>query len=740
MSEHKSANLQIGKFAHLHICIFFILIAFALRVWALDVAPPGLTHDEAAHLHDARRIWEGYRPIYLTSAYGREPLYDYATAPLVGLAGMRVFTGRLASAFWGTALVALLYAWTARALDRPTALLAAAFMALSFWPLSTSRQALRSITNPVTLTAALLLFWRAVYPTTDSSNDFPWHRPPHRPSAPVREQASRSTDSSNDFSRSQRLKSPLRLSPLHPPGQVSRFILAGAILGLSWYTYMPARITWLAPTLLGLSLALTDRPRWRRVRGGLGLMLLTMALVAAPLLVYLAQHPQLEVRVDELAAPLRALQQGDSGPLWNRAREAATLLSHRGDVHWMYNISGRALLPPALAALFYLGLLIVAYEILRWRRPAHGLLALWLLLGLAPALVTGLESSSLRAIAAQPAVFVIAALPPVALGRRLWPRMGQRAQAGTIALTVAALALLGAQSAHDYFHVWAKHRDTRTAYHSHVVQIARYLQAQPDDTPVGISTLYPGPLHDPYAIDVALGREDLKRTMRWYDARFALVFPDAAQSRAVFPALAPLDAALWPLFAPTARLLERVELQPDDLSPWFEVYTWQPRQAQANLPLSAPVDVGHLVAFVGHQLNTSTLPPGGSVELLTFWRVQSPIPNPTPLRSGDYSTQYLIPNTQYPFVFFTHALDTTGQIIGQQDRLDAPAWNWSPGDLLVQLHRFSLQADLSPGLYPLEIGVYVREPGYPRLPVYDSKDPSLVSDHILLPPIEVVAP
>ncbi|MCP4533780.1 MAG: phospholipid carrier-dependent glycosyltransferase, partial [Delftia sp.] len=402
-----------------------ILIAFALRVWALDDAPPGLTHDEAAHLHDAQRLWEGYRPIYLTSAYGREPLYDYAAAPLVGLAGMRVFSGRFASALWGTALVALVYAWTARALDRPTALLASALMALSFWPLSTSRQALRSIANPATLTAALLLFWQAVYPTT------------HR-RRPVR---------NNDSSRSQRPKSPLPIRSNdfpsqrdtgtvwhRPPRQVSRFFLAGAILGLSWYTYMPARITWLAPALLGLSLALTDRPRWRRVRLGLGLMLLTMILIAAPLLVYLAQHPELEVRVDELAAPLRAFQHGDPGPLWNRVRETATLYSHRGDVHWMYNVAERALLPPPLAALFYLGLAIAVHETLRRRRPAHALLLLWLLLGTAPALVTGLESSSLRAIAAQPAVTIIAALLPVELGHRLWPRLGRPARAGAVGL------------------------------------------------------------------------------------------------------------------------------------------------------------------------------------------------------------------------------------------------------------------------------------------------------------------
>jgi 4-amino-4-deoxy-L-arabinose transferase-like glycosyltransferase len=672
-SQQQSARLPICQCA-------IILVAFALRVWALDSVPPGLTHDEAAHLHDAQRIWEGARPIYLTSAYGREPLYDYVSAPLVGLSGMRVLTGRLVSALWGTALVGLLYAWVARAFDRPTATLAAALMALSFWPLSTSRQILRSITMPVLLTAALLLFWQAVYP------------------APRR----RGQEAAGRHQR-------------------RHFILTGALLGLSCYTYMPARITWLAPTLLGLGLALTDRPRWRRVRAGLGLMLLTMALVAAPLLLYLATHPALEVRVAELAAPLQALRDGDPGPLWARLRETATLLSHRGDVHWMYNLSGRPLLPPLWAGSFYLGLLILIVGLLRRRRPAYGLLLLWLLLGVAPALVTGLESSALRAIAAQPAVFVIAALPPVVLGRVLWPRLSLPARRVAVGLTGAALTLLGIGTANDYFNLWAGHRDTRVAYHAHVVAIARYLDTQPADTPVAISTLYPGPLHDPYVTDVALNRADLQT--QWYDARFALVFPDASEARAVLPALAPLDDALRPWFEPTAQLLARVELQPDDLVPWFEVYTWQPRRAQAGLPLSDAVDVGHVVAFVGHRLNTPSVAPGGSVELLTCWRVLDP-------------AQLAALDSQ--LVLFTHVLDAAGQIVGQRDRLDVPTWNWSPGDLFVQLHRFAIDDDLAPGLYSLEVGAYVRAAGYPRLPVYDPRNPAVVADHIPLPPLEVL--
>jgi hypothetical protein len=80
-------------------------------------------------------------------------------------------------------------------------------------------------------------------------------------------------------------------------------------------------------------------------------------------------------------------------------------------------------------------------------------------------------------------------------------------------------------------------------------------------------------------------------------------------------------------------------------------------------------------------------------------------------------------------------LGSDGQVIAQQDRLDAPAWNWTPGDIIVQLHRFNVNAP--PGQYPLEIGVYTDAENYPRLLVYGPAGPS---DHILLPPIEITGP
>ena len=651
-----------------------VLIAFALRVWALDEVPPGVTHDEAAHLQDAGRIWDGARPIYLTTAYGREPFFDYATAPLVGLLGMRVTTGRLASALWGTSLVALLYAWVARAFDRPTALLAAGLLALSFWPLSTSRQILRSITMPVLLMAAAGLYWQAIFP------------------------------SGGTYRR-------------------RYFVLAGFLLGLSFYTYMPARITWLAPVLLNLSFVLTDRPRWRKTRRGLGIMLLVMALTAGPLIGYLLAHPELEVRLSELAAPIQALRLGDPGPLWSRLSESVLLFSHQGDPQGIYNIAGRPLLPPVLAGLFYVGIAMAlanAVGRLRQRRPACQFLLLCLLLGVAPALATGLESSSLRAIAAQPAVFVLIALPLAAIGRLFLGR-GALGRYVWASLLVVAGALLLTFTTRDYFGHWATQRDTRVAYHSHLAEMMRYLDAQPESGPVAVSTIYPGPYHDPYAAETISGRVDLIENLRWYDARFALLYPDTDHARALFPALAPLDPILKTLFEPTATLLERVELEADDLSPWFELYQWEPRIARSALPLNESLDLEALLRFVGYDLRTPAASPGDEVVLITFWE---PLASFSAGSAGD------------DLVLFTHLLDGE-EVGGQEDQLDVPPSSWHLGDLFAQLHRVPVPVDLPAGLYPLQIGAYWRTEGAPRLTVSDGD--RVLGNQIPLPAVQVLA-
>ncbi len=645
-----------------------LLVAFGLRVWSWDEAPPGITHDEAAHLHDARRIWEGARPIYWDTAYGREPLFDYATAPLVGLLGMKVSTGRLSASIWGTALVAVLYAWAVQAFDRRTALMAAGLMAISFWPLATSRQILRSGMLPVLVTGAMALFWRAVFKNGE--------RHPRRD-----------------------------------------FILSGLVLGLSFYTYMPARITWLMPVTMGIWLAVADRPRWRKTRHGILIMLLTAAAVAAPLLGYLWSHPELEVRVDELAAPLQALQRGDPSELLDRVGESILLFSHRGDTHWIYNISGNPLLPPALAFLFYLGILLALIKLACTRRPAWGILLLWLLLGTVPALITGVESSSLRAIGAQPAVYVLAALPLVAFGHVVsrWRAWGTWIWVSSLLVGCAILLLT---TCRDYFDRWANDSMARVAYHSHLATTVGYLDSVNYDGPVILSSQYPGYYHDPYAAETLVSQAGSAEQWRWYDARFALVFPGAERSLATFPTIAPLDPALASFFEPYAQLIERIELRSDDLSPWIHVYEWSPIQSRSVLPLDRPLAVGDLLRYLGCELWIDAGQAGDELVVITFWE---------PLRS--------LPADNQELVIFTHLLDA-GDIIAQQDRLDVPSTTWRIGDMFAQLHRLDIPTSMRNGELQVETGVYWRAENTPRLSVWDGA--TLLGDRILLPSLDQV--
>ncbi len=677
-------------------CLALILLTAAfLRFYRLDSVPPGLTHDEAGNGQSAMGVLEGDRPLYFTIGNGREPLYAYSMAPVVALLGPTEIAVRLTSVLWGLALILVTWAWAREAFDPLTALLTAVGLSVGFWPLMISRLGLRAVTLPVLFIAAIHCLWRAA---GLSGGDL-------------------------------------------PAGTRSRawlcYLLTGLLLGASFYTYMASRVLPVVLLLFLLYLALVHRQRARSTWRGILAALVVAVVVAAPLLLYLRAHPGVETRIGQLSQPWREAQAGNWGPLRQNLIAALKIFTFNGagDPHWIYNLSGRPLLDPLSGLLFYAGLLLAVW---RWRDPAHFFILVWLAVGMAPVYVTGANSSVVRAVAIQPVVYLMQAL---AL-RKLLQRCNRGAlRLACYALSGMALLIIAMIAFQAYFVRWPDQRDVRVAYHTTLVEIARYLDAQPEGgtgsppavAPSGargsaaewtaaISSIYPGFFHDPYSFDLTSHREDL--AVRWFDGRSALVFPDVDQAWAVFPALAPLGATLTPLFAPYAGSLERVTLRADDLNPWFEVYRWRPRAAVDHLPLTPPVDVGHVVAFVGYQLGTASVAPGGTVELLTFWRVLD-------VASIDKEQE---------LVFFTHVLDGNQQVVGQQDRLDVPAWNWSPGDGLVQLHRFALQSDLPDGLYPLEIGVYTRAPDYPRLPVYTPGKASGTSDRILLPPLEVRAP
>ena len=81
-----------------------------------------------------------------------------------------------------------------------------------------------------------------------------------------------------------------------------------------------------------------------------------------------------------------------------------------------------------------------------------------------------------------------------------------------------------------------------------------------------------------------------------------------------------------------------------------------------------------------------------------------------------------------------HLIGADGQIAAQDDRSDVPRHTWQAGDEFVQVHRIAL-ANLLPGAYPLELGIYNRADNG-RWAAQDQSGRAL-GDHIVLAPIEV---
>jgi 4-amino-4-deoxy-L-arabinose transferase-like glycosyltransferase len=700
--EREQRSLRQYKGWECGLLLVILVIAAWFRLYRLDSTPPGLTHDEASNGHDAASVLDGIRPIYFSVGYGHEPLYPYSVALVMSLLGPTDIALRLTTVGWGMALILLSYGLGRRLFGPMPALLTAVWMASSFWCVMTSRVGLRAITLGVTFTASAICFWQA-FPSLDgktpaSHRHWMW------------------------------------------------WAFSGVFLGVSIYTYMASRVMpavyfLFSIYLLALSQLGTRRSslnlHWTRHWLGFGILLLAAALIAAPLVHFLVTNPDIEQRIAQLSVPLGQAVQGDVGPIWRNMSKALLAFSFQGDPMWRYNIAGRPLLDPASSVFFCLGVLIC---LARWRNPRYVFLLVWLIVGAVPALVAGPDATILRFIAIQPAVFIVVAEAVTTVLQFIWRQTGWWGQAvgiGSIAVIVAVIAL---DTAHNYFTVWGEHREVRTTYYYALVQQAHYLDSRPEGGTVALSSIYPGRFHDPYTMEITLRRDDLG--LRWFDGRFALVFPPGDETRVVIPSIAPLDEVLEPILRRYAQRVYTEHLRPDDLIPYFEVYCfdatdalvaslaavkdnvvyWSPSRSfpadepqTAYEPLPLPVDLSGIVELIGYDLHTPSIRPAEEVELLTYWRVRAPCSQEA--------------------IFFTHLLDHSSRVVAQMDRLDVPSYHWQPGDAFVQLHRFPVNADVSSGLYHLEIGIYTREDAV-RLPVLVNG--KAVDDRVLLSPVEVI--
>ena len=414
------------------VVLLLLVIAAPTRLLGLDVLPPGLFHDEAYEGIDAVRILNGARPVFLPENYGREPLYAYVMAPLIALGGPTSVAVRATSALFGLLAIPAAYFWGRVFFGSGAGLLVAALTAASYWMLHESRVGMRPIALPAFLALASGFAWLAAR-------------------------------------RGRRWAWPL----------------AGLWLGLSLYTYLPAR---LFPTVIAgqVVLGLLARPRAERSLGkglfGAGVLAGVAGVIALPIGLYLFANPE-DASSRSTVVSIFASETGREAPLFALGQNLALNLGMfvwRGDDTARHNLPYRPIFDLLLAPFFLIGVGVSVWTLFRrlGARPSrppdrggarrdplpagpldfaeHAALWLWLGVMLLPGLLSDSAPHFLRSIGLVPALFALPALGLLAATRwaGTWlAARGARRQT-TVLPAIGLVVILAASQAltwWDYF-------------------------------------------------------------------------------------------------------------------------------------------------------------------------------------------------------------------------------------------------------------------------------------------------
>jgi len=128
----------------------------------------------------------------------------------------------------------------------------------------------------------------------------------------------------------------------------------------------------------------------------------------------------------------------------------------------------------------------------------------------------------------------------------------------------------------------------------------------------------------------------------------------------------------------------------------IQLYHPPPRFREEMRPLDVQFEGG--IRLLGYALRDSegravdqlAVRPGETVRLTLYWQTDAQI--------------------EQNYTVFTHLLDPTGWMRGQQDSPPRqgtwPTSWWVPGELVVDRHAIPVADDAPPGLYAIEVGLY----------------------------------
>ncbi|GAB4162100.1 MAG: hypothetical protein Fur0021_36030 [Candidatus Promineifilaceae bacterium] len=649
--------------------LLITLTAFGLRIWQLADVPPGWRDDELINVFViSQKILDGQLAFFYPDASGHEPLYHALHAIFIALFGTNALGFRLLSAIFGTLAVPLTYHLGRRFFSRHHGLIAAAALSVSFWSLIYSRLGMRHMSLTVWTLLAFICFWRAQS----------WRALQSLPvAAPIASWRRRLT-------------------------QYGPFMGAAFFTSLGFYTYFAGRGVPLILLAFCLYLALWQRPLLRAHWRGIVLMFGLIALLALPLAVTLWQQPKAQGRVSELAVPLTAARVGDLTPLAQQTATTLRMFHADGDPEWLYNIPHRPVLGIIGAAFLWVGVGLALFQGARFSFSAERRRALpyvfllgWWAAGIFPGFISVPPASFGHTILAQPATFLLAALPIGWIAGQRW------AGGHWLAALLGALLVIsvGWRDLPAYFTEWPAHGNTRFLYHANMRDVAEYAAAHPNLADFGVSDLLAGPWSR-LALQIELAAAGADAQPRLYDPQRA-IFPSLAGRPAVsfhgYPQVPDAYAAHYgpPLAQAGGYTLASVAVEPLPPSPLACFQNGLCALAAAYDPATSVLEITWQVA---HPLELPPIPI---------------ISNPPP--PGVYAGPRLWT--------FAHLVDDSGRFLSGDDGFWVDPQTLRAGDVFRQRHILPLPDGVSPaavhfGLYDPYTGERVRgDAGIDHIPL-----------------------
>ncbi|MBI3959301.1 MAG: hypothetical protein HY328_10875 [Chloroflexi bacterium] len=689
--EEARSDERIGRLGW---SVLFVLtaVAFVMRFYRLGTLPPSLYYDEAFNGLDAWKFAQtpiNQWPVFLTGNQGREALFHWLMALLHRANGLSVWTIRAVPALCGALLTPAL-AWLAWEIApwlgvknrRFFALWSGAAVLGLLWSQIFSRYGIRLSLFVLIETLLWAALWRA-WTTADGRRQTTDDRP-------------------------QTAHPPFIPSSLHP---FIFWALTGLCAGLSFYTYLPARLLPLILLPLAVAAFWQERERLLAHLPGLAVGLVVAVLVAAPIGLYFLENPvSFVTRVEQVTIIGREERDGAQG-LGANLGAVAGMFTGTGDSNPRSNVPGRPALDWLLAPFFGLGLLLAVGRF--WR-----LAQMWLLAGLVvmllPTLLSEFAPNFQRAIGAIPFVALLVGLGMdglVRLAARLWSR------GRLVYLAAIWLALSGSTGLtwRAYFVEWAGLPDLFPAWDVGFTRVAEQMAAADDGVRTYISprgrehpTLaylleeHPGaPL--PQGFD---GRICV-RVATDVPARYYILVKEDFRAESLLTAIYPNSSVTTPVVETNGSSWARRLEQPAGSAVVFP--EMQPQ----------PTPLGDGIDLLGHQLFLPAgMPAGATFYTRLYWQVSAP-------PSADYTAfaHLLRRNENGDLVWLAGADRPPGEG-------SCPTSEWLPGEVVIDELQFALPADLPAGDLFVAVGFYTAE-NQQRLAVPGSAD-----NQVLIGPVE----